>query len=72
MSVSYFRRKAAESYRRARSSLSPHLDYEALIRLGHQFKGKAAAAVLRLDRLRGVALRRQESKRQDAYRDGRE
>ena len=31
MSISYFRRMAAESFRRARASAQPHIDYESLL-----------------------------------------
>jgi hypothetical protein len=63
MSASYFRRKAAQSYRGARSSAKPHLDYEALMIIGHQFKAKAALAAARLARLKEATLRRQEAER---------
>jgi hypothetical protein len=70
--MSYFRAKAAQSYRRARSSVAPLKDYEALMTLGRAFKAKAAAAASRLARMRGTVLRRQEVKRQEAYADSRE
>jgi hypothetical protein len=72
MSISYFRRRAAQAYRGARASLRPHLDYEALLRLGDAFKGKAAIAASRLVRMQGVWLKHKEAERQDAYRDSRE
>jgi hypothetical protein len=68
--MSYFHEKAAQSYCRARSSLEPHTDYEALMTLGPEFKAKAAAS--RLARMRGTWLRKQEAERQEAYRDSRE
>lgn len=70
--MSYFRLKAAQSYRRARSPLAQFNDYEALMTLGRAFKAKADAAASRLARMRGTALRRQEGKRQEAYADSRE
>ena len=72
MSISYFRRRAARSYREARSSLAPQLDYEALMRLGRKFKARATAARVRLARLRRAALLREEGKRRDLYADSRE
>ena len=68
--MSYFRQKAAETYRRARSS--SHENYEPLMKIGRQLKAKATAAAARLARMRGTALRRQEAERQEAYRDSRE
>jgi hypothetical protein len=70
--MSYFRQKAAQSYRRARSSPEPLKDCEALMTQGGAFKAKAAAAASRLARMRGTSLRRQEGKRQEAYADSRE
>jgi hypothetical protein len=70
--MSYFRQKAAETYRRARSSFTPHENYEPLMKLGRQLKAKATEAAVRLARMRGTALRRQEAKRQEAYLDSRE
>ena len=70
--MSYFRAKAAQSYRRARAPLAAHKDYEMLMTLGRAFKAKAAAAASRLARMRGTSLRRQEAKRQEAYADSRE
>ncbi len=72
MSMSYFRRRAAQSFRDARSSLAPQLDYESLIRLGRKFKARATAARLRLARRRHAATRRDEAERQDSYSDSRE
>jgi hypothetical protein len=72
MSISYFRRRAAQSYRDARSSVAPHLDYASLMRLGVEFKVRATAARARLARLRRAALQRQEAERQDLYSDSRE
>jgi hypothetical protein len=72
MPLSYFRRKAAQSYRRARSSLTPHLDYEALMSIGHAFKAKAVLAADRLERLRGTALRKQKLEHPDTRRESRE
>lgn len=70
--MSYFRQKAAQAYRRARSSFTPHEKYEPLMKLGREFKAKATEAAARLARMRGTALRRQEAERQEAYRDSRE
>jgi hypothetical protein len=70
--MSYFHEKAAQSYRRARSSLEPHADYEALMTLGPEFTAEATAAASRLARMRGTWLRKQEAERQEAYRDSRE
>ena len=72
MSISYFRRRAAQSYRDARSSLAPQMDYESLIRLGRTFKARATAAQARLARLRHAALLRDEAERKDLYSDSRE
>ena len=72
MSISYFRRRAAQSYRAARSSLAPQMDYESLIRLGRKFKARATAAQARLARLRHAALLRDEAERKDLYSDSRE
>lgn len=72
MSMSYFRRRAVASYRDARSSLAPHLDYETLIRLGREFKTRATAAQARLARMREAALARDETERQGRYWDSRE
>jgi hypothetical protein len=52
MSISYFRRMAAESFRRARASAQPHIDYESLLRLGRAFKAQATAACARLAAIR--------------------
>jgi hypothetical protein len=38
---------AAQSYRRARSVTEEHIDYEALMRHGHEFKARATRAVAR-------------------------
>jgi len=72
LSISYFRRRAAQAYRGARASLQPHLDYEALVRLGDAFKNKAVGAAARLARMRQAATKRVEGERQDSYRDSRE
>ena len=72
MSISYFRRMAAESFRRARSSAQPHLDYESLLRLGHAFKSRATAARKRLAEMRAAATRNQEAGRQEHSRDRRD
>jgi hypothetical protein len=72
MSISYFRRRAAQAYRGARSSATPQLDYESLMRLGAEFKARATAARARLGRLRRAALQQEEAERQDLYRDSRE
>jgi len=72
LSVSYFRRRAAQAYRGARASLRPHLDYEALLRLGDSFKEKARAAAVRLARMRDGATKRVETERQNAHREKRE
>lgn len=70
--MSYFRRRAADSYRRARRSVEPHIDYEALLALGDAFKAKAAAAVVQLGHLRRASLRKREAQRQESYKDRRE
>ena len=72
MRTSYFRRMAAQSYRRARSVSGGHIDYEALIRRGHEFKAKAAEAIARLADKQGASLRQYESEREVRYRDSRE
>ena len=72
MSISYFRRLAARSYRAARSSLEPQKDYESLMRLGREFKARATAARARLMLMRNSRLRREEAERQDRYSDSRE
>ncbi len=72
MSMSYFRRRAAASYRDARSSFASHMDYEALMRLGREFKARATAARARLAGMRKAAFARKEADRQDTYRDSRE
>lgn len=71
MSISYFRRRAAQSYRDARSSVA-RLDYESLMRLGRKFKAHATAAQVRLTRLRSAVLLREETDRRDLYSDSRE
>ncbi len=58
MSISYFRRMAAQSYRHARASTQPHIDYESLMRLGREFTAQATAARTRLAAMRGAAARR--------------
>jgi hypothetical protein len=72
MSISYFRHRAAQSYRDARSSVAPHLDYESLMRLGRKFKARATTARARLARLRHAALQQEEAERRDLYSDSRE
>jgi hypothetical protein len=72
MSISYFRRRAAQSYREARSSLAPETDSESLMRLGRKFKARATAAQARLARLRYAVLVREEVERRDSYSDSRE
>jgi hypothetical protein len=72
MSISYFRRRAARSYRDARSSLAPQLDYESLMRLGRRFKARATAAQARLVRRRDAGRLREEARRQDLHSDSRE
>lgn len=72
MSISYFRRRAAQSYREARSSLAPQMNYESLMRLGRKFKARAATAQARLARLRHAVLVREEAERRDLYSDSRE
>ena len=70
--MSYFRRKAAGSYRAARSSVAPHLDKEALIRLGQGFNARAITARARLDRLQKAAVPKLEAARQGKYWNSRE
>ena len=72
MSISYFRQRAARSYREARSSLAPQMEYESLMRLGRKYKARATAAQLRLTRLRHAALVREEAERRDLYSNSRE
>jgi hypothetical protein len=72
MRTSYFRRMAAQSYRRARSVSESHIDYEALIRRGHDFKAKAIRAVVRLADMRAAWVRQNEAERAVRYRDSRE
>jgi len=71
MSLSHFRRIAAQSYRRARASFERHKDYEALMRLGQEFKAKATRAAARLARMRGAAGTRQGLGDQDTHQGGR-
>lgn len=70
--ISYFRRRAARSYRDARSSLAPHLDYESLMRLGQEFKARAIAARARLVRWRDAVRLREDAGRQELHSDSRE
>ena len=70
--MSYFRRRAAQSYRTARSSLEPHTEYEAFVKLAREFKGRATAARSRLARMRAAVLLREEAERQNLYWDSRE
>jgi len=72
MSISYFRRMAAQSFRRARASGQPHIDYESLLRLGRAFKARATMARKRLADMRAAAAHKQEAERQKDYRDRRE
>ena len=72
MSISYFRRMAAESFRRARASAQPHIDYESLLRLGQAFKVRATAARKRLAEMRAAATHNHEAGRQKHSRDRRE
>jgi hypothetical protein len=72
MSISYFRRMAAQSFRRARASAQPHIDYENLLTLGRAFKARATAARKRLAEMRGAAADKHEAERQKDYRDRRE
>jgi hypothetical protein len=65
MSMSYFRRRAAQSYRDGRSSPRPHLNYENLMEFGREFKARATAARARLERMRAATLLREEVERQD-------
>lgn len=67
MSISYFRRMAAQYFRNARTSIEPHLDYESLMRLGHEFKARAAAARTRLAAVRKATARKHEAERQEDY-----
>ena len=70
MSISYFRRMAAQSFRRARASAQPHIDYESLLRLGRTFKTRATAARKRLAEMR--AAHKHEAEQQKDSRDRRE
>jgi hypothetical protein len=70
--MSYFRRRAARSYRDARSSLAPHLDYESLMRVGREFKARAIAAQARLVRWRDAVRLREDAGRPALYSDNRE
>jgi DNA-binding transcriptional regulator PaaX len=72
MSMSYFRRQAAQCYRDARSSSTPQMEYESLMRLGQKFKVRATAARARVARMRHAALLQEEAERRDLYRDSRE
>lgn len=72
MSMFYFRRRASQSYRDARASLAPHLEYASLMRLGQDFKARAVMARARLARVRHAVLVGEEAERQDLYRDSRE
>jgi len=69
MRTSYFRRMAAQSYRRARSVTERHIHYEALIRRGHEFKAKATRAVVRLADMRAASVRQNEAESAVRYRD---
>jgi hypothetical protein len=72
MSISYFRRQAAQCFRGARASGQMHLDYESLMRRARRFKAKATTAQRRLAGMQARAARWQEAKRQEGYRDSRE
>jgi hypothetical protein len=72
MSISYFRRMAAQSFRRARASAQPHIDYERLLTLGRAFKARATAARARLAAMRTAAAQKDATDRQQDYRDRRE
>jgi hypothetical protein len=72
MSMSYFRRRAARSYRDARSSHAPPLEYENFMKLGSEFTARATAAQARLAGLRDAVLLREETERRDLYSDSRE
>lgn len=72
MSISYFRRMAAQSFRGARASAQPHIDYESLLRLGRAFKARATASRQRLARMRAAAAHKHEAERQVDERDRRE
>jgi hypothetical protein len=72
MSISYFRRMAAESFRRARRSTRPHIDYESLLTLGRAFKARATVARARLAQRRAAAAGKHEAERAEYYRDRRE
>ena len=72
MSISYFRRMAAQSFRRARTSVQPHIDYESLLRLGREFKARATAARVRLAAMRAGEAQKHEAERQKDFRDRRE
>ena len=63
---------AAQSYRRARSVSESHIDYEALVRRGRDFKAKAIRAVVRLADMRAAWVRQNEAERAVRYRDSRE
>ena len=72
MSISYFRRMAAQNFRRARASAQPHIDYESLLRLGRAFKARATAARKRLAEIRAAAAHKDEAERRKDYQDRRE
>jgi hypothetical protein len=72
MRTSYFRRMAAQSYRRARSASGRHIDYKALIGRGHEFKAKATRAIARLAEMRAASVRQYEAEREVRYKDSRE
>jgi hypothetical protein len=72
MSMSYFSRRAARSYRDARSSHAPPLEYENLMKLGSEFRARATATQARLAGLRDAVLLREEAERRDLYSDSRE
>ena len=72
MSMSYFRRRAARSYRDARSSHASPLEQKNLMKLGSEFRASATAAQARLAGLRDAVLLREEAERRDLYSDSRE
>ncbi|HKW52626.1 MAG TPA: hypothetical protein VJO12_02970 [Stellaceae bacterium] len=69
MSISYFRRMAAQSLRRARASAQPHIDYESLVTLGRAFKARATAARARLAAMRAAAAGKHAAERAEDHRD---
>lgn len=70
--MSYFGRRAVQSNCNAGSSLEPHTEYEAFVRIAREYKGRATAARSRLARMRAAVLLRKEAERQNLYWDSRE